>query len=581
MRKWILPVAGALVAVLFTAAPSASAGSPPVYTVHKVGNYGGEPSIGTDATGALWSTFLSTHNTFRSTDNGLTWLPTTVPDASTGDDCLGFDQSGAVYWCNLAGSQSTLPLQADVWKTVDHGTTWKYGNNPINVAGNNACGTSCQPFAVDRQWVDGYIPPGGTTDNAEVVLMYHDFGTISQIWVNISNDGGRTFGPSTNVLANFSPSAAQGALVAEADSTCNTIPAAAKIAKTGPHKGRIYLAWIAADPTSAVSGCNASQAQAYHNLIVAWSDDNGATWTPQVAFDAGTFHDSSSPFASFTLDNQGNPYFGFINNMNWDPTCAEPAGNPQTSNCEVDMYVVWSADGGTTWQGGNGGGSGTGGALIPGAAATAFKVNSDTGTHWFPAIAAGDPGMVDVAYLETPSVVPTSVNGKQIPGGCFSDGPCTATTPWSLWAGQSLNLLSNGTPNQSPTWTTSKISVAPMHTTDICNLGIACPPTIANRHLADFISETLDANGCAHINYADDNIGNAVYTADQVGGSCVKAAAVTQVPASPSPLTTPNTGTAPPLAGWPAIPAALVAGAIGVGIRRRRRGDRSEVVAVS
>ena len=231
--KWILPIVAALAGVLLTAVPGAGATSTPVYATHRVGNYGGEPSIGTDATGALWSAFLSNNNTFRSTDNGLTWLPTTVPDASTGDDCVGFDQSGAVYWCNLAGSQSTLPLQADVWKTVDHGKTWKYGNNPINVAGgSNICGTSCQPFAVDRQWVDGYIPPGGTTDTAEVVLMYHDFGTgPSQIWVNISRDGGKTFGPSTNVLANFAPSAAQGAAVAEADSACNTIPSAVRIAK--------------------------------------------------------------------------------------------------------------------------------------------------------------------------------------------------------------------------------------------------------------------------------------------------------------------------------------------------------------
>ena len=293
---------------------------------------------------------------------------------------------------------------------------------------------------------------------------------------------------------------------------------------------------------------------------MAWSDDNGATWTPQVAYDAGLFHDSSSPFASFTLDNQGNPYFGFINNLNWDPTtCAVPQ-NPQTPNCEVDMYVVWSADGGTTWQGGNGGGSGAGGALIPGAAVAPFKVNSDTGTHWFPAIAAGDPGMVDVAYLHTPSVVPSSPNGKQFPGGCFP-APCTANTPWTLWAGQSVNLLANGTPNQNPTWTTQQVSVAPMHTTDICNLGIACPPT-ANRNLADFISETLDASGCAHINYADDNIGHAVFSADQVAGPCLRAAATTVTTASPSPspLTTPGTSTAPPWGSWSIVLLAVATG---------------------
>jgi hypothetical protein len=51
--------------------------------------------------------------------------------------------------------------------------------------------------------------------------------------------------------------------------------------------------------------------QAFHNLLIAWSDDGGATWTPQLAYDAGIGHDTPTPFVAFTLDNQGNPYFSF------------------------------------------------------------------------------------------------------------------------------------------------------------------------------------------------------------------------------------------------------------------------------
>jgi hypothetical protein len=44
-----------------------------------------------------------------------------------------------------------------------------------------------------------------------------------------------------------------------------------------------------------------------------------------------------------------------------------------------------------------------------------------------------------------------------------------------------------------------------MHVGDICNLGIACVYPTSNRNLLDFITETLDPGGCAHIAYADDN----------------------------------------------------------------------------
>jgi hypothetical protein len=477
-----------------------------------VGKYGGEPTITSDAKGVLYSTYLSDVNVYRSANSGSSWAPTTIADSSTGDDCVSTDQSRAVYWCNLFGNQAKNPLEADVWKSVDQGQTWKYGENPINLGGNNACGTSCSPFGVDRQWVDGYVLPGGTTDNALVVLLYHDFYGPSQIWVNISQDGGKTFGPPEDILANLNPAGAVGGAVAQSDSACNTVPAGVRIEKSGPHPGRIYAAWIAADPSSLVTGCNISMVQAFHNLIVAWSDDKGATWVPQLAFDAGPFHDASTPFVGFTLDDQGNPYFGFNNNLNWDPTCASPT-NPQTVNCEYDMYIVWSPDGGATWQGGSG--------LVPGSAGKAFKVNSDTGTHWFPAIAAGDPGQVDVAYLKTSNVIATDAVGKALPGGCFPSPACASTAQWYLWAGQSVDLLQNGAANQNPTWVLTQVTPAPMHTGDICNLGIACVSPNSNRNLADFISETIDPAGCAHINYADDQTRKEVDSADQTSGTCV------------------------------------------------------------
>jgi len=495
------------------------AATAPTYSVANVGAYGGEPSIVSDRLGRLYDTTPSGGTiAYTSTDHGATWQQVTTADPSSGDDCLATDQANAVYLCNLAGSQGVALLQADVWKSVNHGTTWSHGSGAIP-----QCATSCSPFGVDRDWVAASIlQPGAGTANAEVVLMYHDFYGPSQIWVNISHDGGATFGAPQEVLASpaVTPGAITGTLVAQSYTFCNTVPAGVGIVPPGaPHAGRILVGWIAADLAQNATGCNVSMLQSFHTLWVSYSDDNGRTWMPQQAFDAGIGHDASTPFVGFTLDKQGNPYFGFAINLNANPaTCsAESAsgiGLQTDYSCEYDMYVVWSNNGGTTWDGGGG--------LIPGSAAKPYRVNSpsETGTHFFPAIAAGAPGQVDVAYLLTPEILPTDAFGKANPGGCAGPGngnPATYPPPckWNLYAVQSLNLTSSPA---TATWTPTQITTTPMHIGDICNLGIACVAPSSNRNLLDFISEALDPQGCAHVAYSDDNLVNKLRAANQTSG---------------------------------------------------------------
>ena len=183
------------------------------------------------------------------------------------------------------------------------------------------------------------------------------------------------------------------------------------------------------------------------------------------------------------------------------------------------MYVVWSADGGTTWDGGGG--------LIPGSAGKPYRVNpaSEGGTHFFPALAAGAPGQVDVAYLRTPEILPTDAFGKADPGGCAGPGPANGnpttyppTCSWNLFASQSLNLTLG---TAKATWAPTQITTTPMHVGDICNLGIACVAPSSNRNLLDFITEALDERGCAHIAYADDNTFNKLRSANQTSGPCI------------------------------------------------------------
>ena len=529
-------IAGALLlaGVNLLAAPSAGAAttttttaSTPAYSVADVGAFGGEPSIAAGPSGELYDTTPSGGTVlYKSTDGGATWSQTATADPSSGDDCVSTDQSGALYLCNLAGSPSAAPLQADVWKSVDDGSTWQYGNNSFDTSpAGNACGTSCNPFGVDRDWVDAYIPPNGSTNGALVVLMYHDFYGPSQIWVNISTDGGKTFGPPEDILANLTAAGVPQAVVAQADSACNTVPTGVRIEKTGPHPGRIYASWIASDPESPATGCNVTQSEAFHNLFVAWSDDGGKTWTPQLAYDAGIGHDVSTPFASFTLDNQGNPYVAFTTqpqSANPAACAAEgPAGTLQAdTSCAYHMWVAWSSDGGTTWDGGGG--------TVPGSAAVAYEVDPSAApqTDVFPAIAAGNPGSVDVAWLGTNQTEPTDPIGKFDPGGCAGPGPGNGnptfyppTCKWNLFAAQSLNLTASPA---KASFTLTQVTSTPMHVGDICNLGIFCVDPNSNRNLLDFISETVDpTTGLAHIAYADD-VANKLRAANQVSGSTIE-----------------------------------------------------------
>jgi len=549
-----------------TLAVGANAGESPAFSINRVSDYGGEPSLIGSPDGTLYEASLESPRAYRSADGGVTWTKGALAtDAGTGDDCLASDQSNAIYMCNLTilGPDNAI-LQGDVYKSTDNGAHWRHGSgvvqDPRSASGDGdaICGTSCSPAAVDRDWVDAYIPPSanGDTDKAVVVLMYHDFATPSHIYVNVSTNGGETFGPPIDVLAHpaANPTAVENSAVGLADMACSTVPSNVQIAKSGPHAGRIYVAWIASDPTAFATGCNASQAQAFHNVFVAWSDDNGQTWTPQLAYDAGLFHDTSTPFVGFTLDNAGNPYFGFAaNNTGYTPqVCAAPA-NPQTADCEYDLYVVWSPDGGVTWNGGGG--------MFAGTAKTALKVSNDLGTHWFPSIAAAGPGQVAVAYLHTTDVIPTDPNGKQHPGGCLPADPskgCRSNDLWDLYAAQA-DLT------KSTTFTVTKITQTPMHQGDICNLGIACPPGVSaggvrtpngNRDLADFISTAITPDGCQHVAYADDKTTHEVDSANQTAG-CFSAA--------PSPDV--------PEASWAPLLAAIgIVAMVGVaGVRRRRR----------
>ncbi|TMB91796.1 MAG: hypothetical protein E6J45_04650 [Chloroflexi bacterium] len=575
----------------------ASAG-PLAFSLTQVGAFGGEPSLSTDTNGLLYDSSPSGPDTFRSNDKGATWTQIQSPDTTSGDTCINTDAENSLYWCNLNGNPG-LPLQVDVYKstsptitTCTSNCSWQYGNNATT---GGTCNTSCNPFGVDRQWVGSTIRPGHTTATADVVLMYHDFYGPSHIWVNISHDGGATFGTAQEILAAGATTNPNGTITAEGYTFCNTIPAGVSIvppdAPAAKHPGRVFVAWLASDLASDASGCNLTMAAAFHTLWVSYSDDAltaaTPTWSPQMAFDTGIGHDASTPFIAFTLDRQGDPYFGVTapgpNEV--FATCAaeSTAGTVQSdATCSYRMWVVWSQDGGNTWNGG-------GGTLPdpPGSAAAAYLASpaTQTGTDVFPTIAAGDPGKVDIAYLHTDEIVPTDAAGKFVVLGCDRDD--YATPPpnypprchWNLFASQSLNLTASPS---AATWTNLQVTSVPMHYGDICNLGIACPVSIFGvpvprdpRNLLDFNQEVVDpTTGCAHIAYADDNEAGSTYgdpaNPSPLGGHLASANQTD----GPSVIGTGLCGQAivTPESPWSVLlPLAGAAAAVGAGVYTRRR----------
>lgn len=242
-----------------------------------------------------------------STDGGATFtdggtLPTNT-GGDAGDPVLARNEStGRIYFSTLGFSVSTI----QVFRSDDNGVTWMA---PVN----GTPGGSSE----DKEWmtVDNFPGPG----NGNVYLISRRFGSPAGIYMFRSTDHGNTFGPTGGTLL---VSGQQGAFVT-----------------VGPDHA-VYAFWwngttIRMRKSTDFGVTFGSAVTVASGLAGGVNGDLGLTGIRQGTATASSFRSNSFPHAAVNPVS-GHIYVTFNDN---------PAGTDKG-----DIYMVMSADGGTTWS---------------------------------------------------------------------------------------------------------------------------------------------------------------------------------------------------------------------------------------
>src|SRR5438128_5531928 len=259
-----------------------------------------EPSVAVDRSdGTVYVAWqASGTHVARSDDGGRTFVETPIANlfgSDVGDVDVrvgGPTPSGThrVYVSSI--EELPLVLQTHVAYSDDRGANWTINDL-----------AAVNPSFIDRPWL-AVFPSKTSANQDQVYISYHDF-SASQINVAASNDGGQTFGPSVDVLAQNG--------IAQAQSFCNTVPSDIEV---DPETGEVYVQWITADPVAnTTQGCNISQIENFHQVWVAHSSDGGITWNAHLVFDGGPTTNTDKIFATLAVDLGGNVYSVFPDNI--------------------------------------------------------------------------------------------------------------------------------------------------------------------------------------------------------------------------------------------------------------------------
>ena len=302
-----------------------------------------EPSVAVDRSdGTEWVAWqASGTHVARSDDGGHTFVQTPISNLF-GSDVGDVDiRVGGPTPCSVVTSSCSpgthrvyvssleklpLVLQTHVAYSDDRGASWTINNL-----------AAVNPSFIDRPWLAVFASKASANLD-QVYISYHDF-SASQINVTASNDGGQTFGPSVDVLAQNG--------MAETQSFCNTVPSGIEV---DPETGEVYVKWITADPVAnTTQGCNITQIESFHQVWIAHSPPANAStltvWDAHLVFDGNigrTWQTNTDRiFATLAVDDSqlagvpGNIYSVFTDNL------VAPGVN--------DIWFTRSSDRGNSW----------------------------------------------------------------------------------------------------------------------------------------------------------------------------------------------------------------------------------------
>ena len=285
-----------------------------------------------------------------------------------------------------------------------------------------------EPVEEDRQW----IAPD-PSDPSVLYLAFHDLALESEI-VAKSTDGGQTF--TQQALASSDPALAS-------DTFPNTFSGPVRVDPSDT--SRVYVVYGTSTFDGNLTMCETQPTNCPIGLprrvVVAVSDDGGATFTDVVAIDSSPGSVIGNLFPWITVDRAGNVYVA-------------AAGSVENADGSVTnaMFVASSTDHGATFS-------------------APTKINAGDGAVVFPTIVAGNDGIVDAAWLE-------SSNPDQTKAG-----------DWTVHFAQSRNAH-----DAAPAYT--EVTGPVVRQGIICTLGISCS---GNREMGDFMEIALDSFGYAHI----------------------------------------------------------------------------------
>ncbi|MHB1262691.1 MAG: sialidase family protein [Thermoplasmatota archaeon] len=383
---------------------------------------------------------------------------------------IGVDSSGAIYfqalektmkstdgaatWTNVNGA-TALPTTLDPYLWLDPVTDRIFANqlyvacsyltfsddggeswlaNPV------ACGT---PVNDHQKMATGPYVPGSPLDVAATGhkavypnVVYYGVNGLADSRIAMSIDGGLTF----PFVAESFPAVPTGEGQDCGGGLHGNVVA-------GPD-GTVYV------PSR--SSCDGPRERTLGGPVVARSLDNGLTWTNTVvADDVGTPYDDKN--SDIAIDANNTVYLAF------------PGGDNR-------MWLSTSTDHGSSWS-------------------PAVVATRDLGTVTMPAIVAGSPGRIAIAYYGVED--PRTSELEDHPGELAVPDHVNDTARWSLFVTISLDALS-----PDPTFHTFKVTGDdPIQVGGIStNSGDSSG---AERNLLDFIDAVIDSEGRLHVAFAD------------------------------------------------------------------------------